>query len=45
MPSEHVKLPDTYDVITLLRTQFNDIRTREFKEKDWHFWKIICLSI
>ena len=27
------------DVITLLRTQFNDIRTREFKEKDWHFWK------
>jgi|MEHZ01.6.fsa_nt_MEHZ011641587.1_2 hypothetical protein len=39
MPSEYVKLPDTYDVITLLRTQFNDIRTREFKEADWHYWK------
>ena len=39
MPNEHVQLPDTYDVITLLRTQFNDIRTREFKEKDWYFWK------
>ena len=35
MPSKYVFLPQSYDVITLLRTQFNDIRTREFKEKDW----------
>ena len=39
MPSEYAKLPEHYDVITLLRTQFNDIRGREYKEKDWHFWK------
>lgn len=39
MPSKYVFLPQSYDVITLLRTQFNDIRTREFTEKDWHKWK------
>tara|TARA_Y200000002_G_scaffold57153_1_gene42426 strand:+ start:4722 stop:5387 length:666 start_codon:yes stop_codon:yes gene_type:complete len=39
MPSKYVFLPQSYDVITLLRTQFNDIRNREFTEKDWHYWK------
>jgi len=39
MPSKYVFLPESYDVITLLRTQFNDIRTREFKEQDWYNWK------
>jgi len=38
MPQERVALPQKYDVITLLRTQFNDIRGREYTEQDWHFW-------
>jgi cyclopropane fatty-acyl-phospholipid synthase-like methyltransferase len=39
MPSKYEFLPESYDLITLLRTQFNDIRTREFKEEDWYNWK------